>query len=195
MVRIGLTGGIASGKSTVAQLLSTLGAFRIDADAIARQVTASKGAAIEPIRNTLGQADGSLNRERMRELVFSNPDARNVLQSIVHPLVAERTQEQSRQALAQGFQCLVYDVPLLAESAHWRWQVDKILVIDCDADVQIERSHRRSGLDRAATENIVASQATRLERLGVADLVICNSHLSMDDLTSKVRQLAPTFGL
>lgn len=199
MIRIGLTGGIASGKSTVAGILARHGALIVDADAISRQTTATGGSAIEQIKQEFGPAfitaHGSLDRERMRELIFSQPQARLRLEAIVHPLVTQETRLQTEQALAQGIICLVYDVPLLVESGRWRSQLDKILVVDCDTEIQIERSHQRSGLDRSAVEKILSSQTTRILRLGAADMVICNSYLSLEDLAHEVAQISSCFGL
>lgn len=199
MIRIGLTGGIASGKSTVAGLLAGYGVLIVDADAISRQTTGAGGSAMGQIKQEFGStfitAQGSLDRERMRELIFSQPQARLRLEAIVHPLVTQETRLQTQQALAQGVACLVYDVPLLVESGRWRSQLDKILVIDCETEVQIERSHQRSGLDRSAVEKILSSQAPRITRLGAADMVISNSRLSLEDLAQEVAQVYSCFGL
>lgn len=199
ITRIGLTGGIGSGKSTVAAMLAAAGAAVIDADAISRQVTAPGGAAIEGIRQAFGPsfitAEGALNREQMRALVFTDPQARQRLEAIVHPLIGRETARQTSRALDAGQRCLVYDVPLLAESSHWRLRVDRVLVVDCTPEVQIERTMRRSGLTRAAVEQIMAAQASRVTRLRVADAVIFNAHLLLDELTHEARQIAHGFGL
>lgn len=199
LLRIGLTGGIGSGKSTVAALLAGHGAAVIDADAISRQATAAGGAAIEPIRRAFG-ADfitpaGALDRERMREQAFADPQARRRLEAIVHPLVAEETQRQTELALAAGARCVVFDVPLLVESAHWRGRVHQVLVVDCMVQTQIERTMRRSGLSREAVEGIIAAQTARGRRLRAADLVVFNDGLSLDALAGEVRQVARRFGL
>lgn len=199
LLRIGLTGGIGSGKSTVAALLAGHGAAVIDADAISRQATAAGGAAIEPIRRAFG-ADfitpvGALDRERMREQAFADPQARRRLEAIVHPLVAEETQRQTELALAAGARCVVFDVPLLVESTHWRGRVHQVLVVDCTVQTQIERTMRRSGLSREAVEGIIAAQTARGRRLRAADLVVFNDGLSLDALAGEVRQVARRFGL
>lgn len=199
LLRIGLTGGIGSGKSTVAALLADHGAAVIDADAISRQATAAGGAAIEPIRRAFG-ADfitpaGALDRKRMREQAFADPQARRRLEAIVHPLVAEETQRQTELALAAGARCVVFDVPLLVESAHWRGRVHQVLVVDCTVQTQIERTMRRSGLSREAVEGIIAAQTARGRRLRAADLVVFNDGLSLDALAGEVRQVARRFGL
>ena len=126
-LHLGLTGGIGSGKSTVASLLQALGAAVMDADAIARSVTAPGGAAMPEIARQFGeafvQADGALDRARMRALVFAHPSAKQRLERIVHPCVGEETRRQTQAALEQGHGLLVYDVPLLVESKRWRQQV------------------------------------------------------------------------
>lgn len=199
MVRVGLTGGIASGKSTVSELLASHGAFIVDADAISRQSTAAGGAAIDAIRKEFGPAcispEGALDRRLMRELVFSDPSARHRLEAIVHPIVAQETNRLSQVALAQDRVCIVYDVPLLIESAHWRARVDSICVIDCEVGVQIKRGCRRDGLDRLTIEKIIASQTPRQSRLRAADIVLCNTSLSLEKLASEVGEIAHVFGL
>ena len=123
-LRIGLTGGIGSGKSTVARMLVGCGATLVDADAIARQVTASGGAAVKEIASQFGDdvitADGALDRDRMRQLAFNDPAARLRLEAIVHPLVGQETLRQAGQAVKAGSPCLVFDIPLLVESGRWR---------------------------------------------------------------------------
>jgi dephospho-CoA kinase len=199
LTRLGLTGGIGSGKSTVAAMLGQLGAAVIDADAISRQVTAPGGAAIEGLRHEFGAEfitpDGALDRDRMRALVFVNPQARHRLEAIVHPLVGQETERQTQAAIDGHRRCIVYDVPLLAESAHWRARVDQVLVVDCSPEVQIERTMRRSNLPRETVEHIMATQASREARLRTADMVIFNAGLSLDDLALEVRQIAQRFGL
>lgn len=199
LIRIGLTGGIGSGKSTVAAMLAGHGAAVIDADAISRQTTAAGGAAIDRLRREFGAefitADDALDRARMRDLVFTQPDARHRLEAIVHPLVGQETVRQTQAAQAAGHRCIVFDVPLLAESAHWRQRVDRVLVVDCTPQVQVTRTIRRSGLSRAAVEDIMASQICREARLRVADLVIFNDTLTLDDLAREVREIAARFGL
>ena len=195
-LRLGLTGGIGSGKSTVAQLLQERGASVIDADAISRACTQRGGSAMPAVAQSFGPAfiaqDGSLDRQRMREHVFTNPDARRLLESIVHPLVA---QEIQRQAKAAASHCLVFDVPLLVESARWRPQLDLVLVVDCETGTQIRRVASRSGLDRTAIEGIISSQSPRVERLAAADLVIFNNGHETEPLRRTVGQLADQIGL
>jgi dephospho-CoA kinase len=195
-LRLGLTGGIGSGKSTVAQLLQERGAIVIDADAISRACTQPGGSAMPAVAQSFGPAfiaqDGSLDRQRMREHVFTNPDARRLLESIVHPLVA---QEIQRQAKAATSHCLVFDVPLLVESPRWRPQLDLVLVVDCETGTQIRRVASRSGLDRTAIEGIISSQSPREKRLASADLVIFNNGHETEPLRRTVGQLADQIGL
>ena len=197
--RLGLTGGIGSGKSTVASLLAQFGAAVLDADAISRAVTAPHGLAIAPIQAAFGAefltAEGALDRERMRALVFAEPDAKRRLEAIIHPLVSQETARLAHVAQDSGHRCLVFDVPLLVESGRWRQQVDHVLVVDCLTETQISRVLARSSLSRAAVQAIMAAQASRAQRLQAADAVIFNDHLTLDGLALEVRWLAPGFGL
>lgn len=199
VMRLGLTGGIGSGKSTVAAMLGAAGAAVIDADAISRQTTGPGGMAMDAIRRDFGpdlitSAD-ALDRDRMRERVFSDPQARKRLEAIVHPLVGLESTRQAQVAIEAGRRCIVFDVPLLVESARWRQRVDRVLVVDCTPEVQIERTLARCGLTRAAIEQIIASQASRAARLKAADMVIFNVGLTLDELAREVRQIAHRFGL
>ena len=198
---LGLTGGIGSGKSTVAQMLAVQGAAIIDADAISRATTAAGGAALPAIAQQFGAhliaPDGALDRTAMRALVFDDADARQRLEAIIHPLVAQETDRQARLALDAGRRLLVFDVPLLAESgARWRAKVDRVLVIDCDSATQIDRVMARNALPRDQVEQIVAAQASRAQRLAAADLVIFNgAGVTQDALRAQAARLAQTFGL
>ncbi|MGB4360007.1 MAG: dephospho-CoA kinase [Rhodoferax sp.] len=197
--QLGLTGGIGSGKSTVAALLAQAGAAIMDADAIARQLTAPNGLAMPAIAREFGAefvtAQGALDRDRMRALAFSDPGAKLRLEAIIHPLVAEETARQGHAAQAAGHPCLVFDVPLLVESARWRQKVDHVLVVDCLAETQITRVMARNGLTRSAVEAIIAAQSSRLRRLQVADSVIFNDGLTLQGLSAEVAMLAPRFKL
>jgi dephospho-CoA kinase len=199
VIRLGLTGGIGSGKSTVAQMLADLGAAIIDADAIARSVTLPGGGAIEPIAAEFGRdfitPQGALDRERMRELAFADAGAKRRLESIVHPLVGQETRRQADAAVHQGRRCIVFDIPLLVESQRWRHDLDRVLVLDCSTATQIERVMARSSLSRAAVEQIIAAQAPRLLRLAAADMVIANDGLPLPLLHAQVRQIAARLGL
>ena len=198
-LRIGLTGGIGSGKSTVAQMLQDLGATVIDADAIARQTTAPQGSAIAAIRTSFGPefitADGAMDRDRMRAAAFSDPAAKSRLEAIVHPLVGQAIEAQFQAAQAAGARCVVFDIPLLVESGHWRDRLDQILVVDCLVDTQIARVTARSGLNEATVRKVIQAQASRAERLAAADVVIFNDGLRLDQLRLEVQKIAPHFGL
>ena len=200
-LRIGLTGGIGSGKSTVAAMLVEQGAALIDADAISRACTAAGGAALPAIAREFGPqliaADGALDRAAMRELVFRDPGARQRLEAIVHPLVSAETERQARQALAQGSRLLVFDVPLLVESIErWRQRVDRIVVVDCEPETQIARVMARNQLPRAQVEQILAAQASRAQRLAVADAVsFTGADVTLQALRAQVRQLVDAFGI
>ena len=197
--RLGLTGGIGSGKSTVAGFLADLGAAVIDADAIARSLTAPAGLAITQIRDIFGDEmitpQGALDRGRMRALVFSDPDAREQLEAITHPLVAQEIWQQADTAEVAGSRCLVFDVPLLVESSHWRGRVDAVLVVDCLAQTQIARVMARNQMDEATVRAIIAAQSPRLHRLQAADAVLFNDNLSLLALRAKVSALGMRFGL
>ncbi len=196
---LGLTGGIGSGKSTVANCLRDLGAAVVDADAISRSVTAAGGAAIGPIAIEFGEAyitsEGALDRDKMRILAYADPGARKRLEAIVHPLVGHETLRQAAVATASGYPCIVFDIPLLVESPRWRKTVHQVLVVDCTPAVQIERVMARNGLERNAVEKIIATQASRAKRLQAADIVIFNEQIKMDQLALEVAQAGRRFGL
>lgn len=197
--RIGLTGGIGSGKSTVARVLVDCGAALIDADAISRQLTAPGGAAISALASQFGPqiitAEGAMNRDRMRQLAFNDPAIKKRLEAIIHPLVSQESLRQSSAAAAAGRACIVFDIPLLVESGRWRQQLDRVLVVDCTEDTQITRVMARNGLTREGVEKIIAAQASRAQRLAAADICICNEGLSLQALARLVRHLARRFGL
>ena len=198
--RIGLTGGIGSGKSTVAGMLAARGAAVIDADAISRSLTAPGGRAIAPIAQAFGpgmiDAQGGMDRQAMREHVFQNVQAKKQLEAIIHPLVSQITAEQAQEAVQSGQRVLVFDVPLLVESGErWRKQVDRVMVVDCDADTQRQRVMARSGLAAEEIDRIMALQATRAQRLACADSVIFNQGLSLAQLEAEVARVAADFGL
>ena len=189
-LRIGLTGGIGSGKSTVAGLLASHGAAIIDTDAIARRLTLPGGAAIPGIRDTFGDAlidaSGAMDRERMRALAFTDPQAKKRLEAILHPLIGIET---AREADASTPRVKVFDVPLLVESGRWRAIVDRVLVVDCSVETQVERVMRRAGWAEDAVRRVIAQQATRAQRLACADAVIVNDGLSLEQLAVEVNQL------
>ena len=192
-IRLGLTGGIGSGKSTVAALLADAGAAVMDADAISRAITGAGGAALPAICEAFGahmlNATGALDRSAMRALVSADPGARQRLEALVHPLVMQESLRQAWAAQQQGQRLLVFDIPLLVESgARWRAQLDAVLVVDCEPEEQIARVAARSGWPRAHIEGIMAAQAARGERLAAADFVIFNgSGVSLSALRAQVQ--------
>ena len=199
VLRLGLTGGIGSGKSTVARLLAQRGAMLVDADAISRQLTTPGGLAMSLIADTFGPdfvtPSGALDRGKMRALAYADAAARQQLEAIVHPLVAQESQKQALLAAAQGWRCIMFDIPLLVESTRWRRQLDMVLVVDCLPETQISRVVARNRLTGQDIERIMATQSTRQERLAAADVVIFNQGLSLDELTGQVAQISPRFGL
>ena len=197
--RIGLTGGIGSGKSTVAGVLVACGAALVDADAIARQVTAPGGAAIKELAREFGDriitAEGAMDRDRMRQLAFGDPAIKRQLEALIHPFFTQESIAQSNAAVAAGRTCIVFDIPLLVESGRWRRQLDRVLVVDCTEATQLARVLVRSGLTCEMIKKIIAAQASRSQRLAAADICICNEGLSLQSLHRQVRQLAGCFGL
>ena len=197
--RIGLTGGIGSGKSTVGRVLVACGAALVDADAIARKLTAPGGAALTELASRFGAqvitADGAMDRDYMRQLAFSNPAVKEELEAVIHPLVGREALRQSGQAVSAGRACIVFEIPLLVESGRWRQQLDRVLVVDCREATQLTRVMARNGLARETVEKIMAAQAGRPQRLAAADICIYNDALTLAALELLVRQLANRFGL
>jgi dephospho-CoA kinase len=189
---IGLTGGIGSGKTAVSDQLGRLGAGIIDTDVIAHQITAANGSAIEPIRKQFGpdyiDANGALDRAKMRALVFTNPEAKKALEGITHPLIRQETIQQAFQQAQQSMPYLVFVVPLLLESGTWLDLIDQLVVVDCPKETQISRVMQRNKLTRAEVENILQSQASREDRLAHADFVIENTG-DLKHLDQEVNQL------
>ena len=173
--RIGLTGGIGSGKSTVASYWVALGAHLIDTDALARELTRAGGAAIAPLRGEFGvdvfDDAGALDRARMRTLAFNDSTAKRRLEGILHPLIGA---EALRLAAQSNSPAIVFDVPLLSESSPWRARCDRIAVVDCSEPVQIERVMLRSGWDGEQVRNVIAQQTPRVVRRALADAIIDN---------------------
>jgi dephospho-CoA kinase len=192
--RLGLTGGIGSGKSTVASMFASLGAAVIDADAISRSLTAPQGKALEAIKLEFGgamiNADGALDRNRMRDLVFGDANAKKKLENIIHPLIRLELQLQDQEAVNTGIDLIVYDIPLLVESDNWHAKLDKVLVIDCLEATQISRVMLRNSLNREAIEKIIASQASRKMRNHAADMLIFNDSITVEQLHEHVVQIA-----
>lgn len=198
--RIGLTGGIGSGKSTFGALLQKRGAALVDSDQIARQVTGPGGAAIAAIAQRFGPEfvddTGALDRGRMRELAYSAPDARTALEAIVHPLVSLHSSQQAQAAEDAGTRVIVFDVPLLVESGRWVQRLDKVIVIDCPPAVQIQRVMSRSGLNQSTVEAILAAQSPRNIRRASADIVVHNGdNCTLADLQKMAEQVATRLGL
>jgi dephospho-CoA kinase len=189
---IGLTGGIGSGKTAVSDLLAKLGAGIVDTDLIAHQITAPHGVATALIEKQFGpdfiSADGSLNRDRMRALVFAKPEARKSLEAITHPLIRQETIRQALRLSKEGVPYLVFVVPLLIESGSWMELIDRLVLVDCAEETQIQRVMQRSNLPREEVERILAAQASREERLKYADIVIENQG-GLKDLEVEVQNL------
>ena len=189
-LRIGLTGGIGSGKSTVAKVLADLGAGVIDTDRIARELSGPGGAAIDAIAAAFGSdiidASGALDRGRMRTLAFADSTARRRLEAILHPLIGDETERRASAATAP---VVVFDVPLLVESGRWPALVDRVWVIDCRETTQLERVVARSGWSTDAVRAVIEQQATRACRRAHADVVIYNDRLSIAELEAEVRSL------
>jgi dephospho-CoA kinase len=173
-LRIGLTGGIASGKSMIADMFAARGAPVIDTDVISRQVVQPGGPALREIEREFGsdvlRADGELDRRRMRDLVFEDAGKRSALEAILHPRIREQALRQSRSA-GGAYQVIV--VPLLVESPMRHW-VDRILVVDCTEETQLERLLERDNGTKEQARRIIAAQAARDDRLAIADDVIDN---------------------
>jgi dephospho-CoA kinase len=175
---VGLTGGIGSGKSTVANLFADLGVPLVDTDLIAHQLTAPHGAAMPAIATEFGtgvvNADGALDRVAMRQLAFADPDVRRRLEAILHPLIRAESQRQCQTAASDGAPYVLLVVPLLVESGTYRERCQRILVVDCPEETQLARVMARNGLAAEQVQAILAAQASRSERLAVADDVILN---------------------
>jgi dephospho-CoA kinase len=187
--RIGLTGGIGSGKSTFGAMLAARGFALIDADAVSRELTGVGGLAIAMIREAFGDSsialDGSMDRNQMRTLVFSQPEAKARLEAILHPLVRASIAEKITAIKDEGEPLAVLDIPLLVESPQWQGQLDGIIVVDCSEARQLSRVMARNGWTQAQTQAVMAAQASRQERLAVANWVIDNDN---DDLSALQKQ-------
>jgi dephospho-CoA kinase len=183
---VGLTGGIGSGKSAAADEFARLGATVVDTDAIAHELTRAGGPAMPEIERLFGSAvigeSGAMDRAKMRARVFADPVARKALEGLLHPMIREESGR--RIAAAQG-PYVVHVIPLLVESANYRRRLDRVLVVDCPEEVQVARVRARSGLAEEEVRAIVASQASRAQRLAAADDVIDN-HGTLDALRKQV---------
>ena len=189
---VGLTGGIGSGKTAVSDRLAQLGAGVVDTDLIAHEITAPNGSAISLIQKQFGSeyldSSGALDRNKMRSLVFTDPEARKALEAITHPLIREETIRQAKQLIQEKVPYLVFLVPLLIESGNWLSLLDYLAVVDCPEEVQIARVMHRSKLPRSEVERILKAQASRQERIAHADMVIENQG-SLEDLQAEVLSL------
>ena len=200
ILKIGLTGGIGSGKSVVARLLEKEGAVIIDTDKIAHQITAPDGQAMTQIKTKFGNAfinaDGSLNRVAMRELVFNNSDAKTQLEGITHPLIQQETERLAQEAAKNNPPYIIFMVPLLIESGRWLNQnppkIDYLVVVDCPKELQIQRVVQRNEIDPKLIEKIIATQTSREKRLEVADYVIDNS-ANLESLEKQCQELHQQF--
>jgi len=192
-LRVGLTGGIGSGKSAAADEFARLGATVVDTDAIAHELTGPGGAAIAGVEREFGgafiDATGAMDRKKMRELVFSDPQQKRRLEAFLHPLI--RAESARLISAAKGPYALLV-VPLLIESAGYRERVGRVLVVDCPEEFQLARVRQRSGLPEDEIRRIIASQVQRGKRLAAADDVIDNSG-PVSALQQQVRKLHETY--
>ncbi len=174
---IGLTGGIGCGKSRTSEFFSDLGIDIVDTDVIARKLTQSGKPAISIIRNTFGNdfltTDGALDRNKMRNLIFSDDTARLKLQKILHPLILKETTAQIKKARSPY---IIVVIPLLLETCDYNDIIHKILVVDCDEQAQLSRTMARTHLGEDEVRAIIATQASRETRLQKADDIIVNNH-------------------
>lgn len=187
---IGLTGGIGSGKTSVANGFAERGASVIDTDVISRDLTASGGAAITAIRLAFGDtmitSQGAMDRAKMRALVFSDVNQKARLEAILHPMIYNEVVRQTNSATGLY---MVYVVPLLVETGRWNLSnLDRILVVDCDEELQIQRVMQRDGLSEQMVKAIMAQQATRTQRLAVATDIIQNQS-TVDALMPEIDRL------
>ena len=191
--RIGLTGGIGSGKSTLGQMLQERGYPLINADEISHALTAAQGAAIEPIRERFGPefiaADGALDRARMRQLVFNDAGAKQRLQAVLHPLILAGIQSAEASIKDKGNSLVVIDIPLLVESAYWRAVLQQVIVVDCEEETQVARVMQRNKLSAAEVRQIMANQASRERRLAAADMVVFNNSDQLADLQQQAQTM------
>jgi dephospho-CoA kinase len=189
---VGLTGGVGSGKSTVAGMLLRHGAGVVDADAIAHELTRSSGAAIEALRAAFGSdaitADGALDRVWMRRRAFSDPAARGKLEAVLHPLIRAASLDRAAQLVAVGTPYVVFVIPLLVESGNPRDRVDRLLVVDCSRATQLARVRQRPGLDEDLARGILTAQVGRTARLAAADDVVFNE-APLEEIETRVARL------
>jgi dephospho-CoA kinase len=188
---VGLTGGIGSGKSTVAQIWVSLGALLVDTDAIAREITAPGGLGIDALVREFGpevlDPGGGLDRARMRQLAFADPSVRRRLEEQLHPIIGPLALQRASQSPTS--QIVLFDIPLLSESSVWRRRCERILVVDCSETTQVERVVRRSGWAEDQVRQVIAQQSSRERRRAIADAVIHNDGRLLAELRCDVEQL------
>lgn len=194
MRKIGVTGGIGSGKSTVAKIAAEQGAILIDADAISRATTQPNGKGMPAIQALFGESvvasDGRLNREAMRQIMINDVSAKAQLESILHPLIGEQIDLELAKAQEKSASLVILDIPLLVEAAsRWRSRLHAVWLVDCLPQTQIARVKARSGWPVEQIEAVIAAQASRLHKLAAADVVIYNEALSLQSLKHEVLDL------
>jgi dephospho-CoA kinase len=186
---VGLTGGIGSGKTTVANFFSALGVALVDTDLISHALTSKNGAAIEALRAEFGHESinsaGAMDRAKMRDLVFSEPSAKKRLENILHPMIRQECEAQAKAATSPY---IIFVVPLLIESGGWHQRVGRILVVDCEETSQIERVMLRSSITKAQVSDIMRTQATRQDRLRFADDIV-DSECDLSQVRIQVEKL------
>lgn len=186
---IGLTGGIGSGKTAAAEEFARLGATVVDTDKIAHELTSPGGTAIAGVRDLFGDeyidSNGAMDRRKMRERVFADPNSRQRLEALLHPLIREESRRRIAEAVGPY---VVLVVPLLVESPDYRKRVDRVLVVDCPEEAQLARVRARSGLGEDEIRRIIGAQAARATRKAAADDLIDNGG-KLDALFAQVRAL------
>ena len=197
---VGVTGGIGSGKSTVAELLAERGATVVDTDVIAHELTGANGPAMPTIVAAFGasvlRADGGLDRAAMRRLVFADRSARTRLESILHPMIRSGSDARCAAAVAANAPYVLLVVPLLVETGGYRERVSRVLVVDCSEETQVSRVMARSRLSADEVRAIISTQAPRAVRLAAADDVVLNEdglealHAQLDELHTRYLHLA-----
>lgn len=193
---VGLTGGVGSGKSTIAAMLAACGAGIVDADAISHELTQAGGAAIPAMRATFGDqaitADGSLDRTHMRSRAFSDPAVRRDLESLLHPLIRTEMGKRAVEKSRAGSPYVVFVIPLLVESGSKIDAMRRVLLIDCSEATQLERVCGRPGISEPIARDIIGAQATRQQRLDVADDVLMNE-APLTEIRPRVELLHRTY--
>ena len=189
---VGVTGGVGSGKSTIAAIMAEHGAGIVDADEISHRLTQANGAAIEALRAAFGAeaiaADGSLDRVHMRSRAFSDRSVRVELEALLHPMIRAAMRDRATALMQEGSPYVAFVVPLLVETGNWRTSVSRVLVIDCSEATQIARVCARPELSEATARKIIQTQASRRARLDAADDVLLNE-APLGQIATKVERL------